>query len=70
MEFDSPQILLTNSESQFASLVEQTGAAEAEYLRAMANVPSSKLESNNQQVNDIDENASTSSIDENEPVIT
>ncbi len=37
VEFDSPQILLSNDHSHFALLVEQTGAAEAEYLRTLAN---------------------------------
>ena len=36
LEFDSPSVLLSNSASQFYSLVEQTGEAEAVYLRSMA----------------------------------
>ncbi|CAF1384435.1 unnamed protein product [Rotaria sordida] len=39
VEFDSPQVLLSNANSYFTSLVEQTGAAEAEYLRTLANSP-------------------------------
>lgn len=38
MEFDEPGVLLSNTGSYFSSLVEQTGAAEAEYLRTLANV--------------------------------
>ena len=36
IELDSPEVLLSNNHSDFASLVEQTGAAEAEYLRTLA----------------------------------
>ncbi len=35
LEFDSPRVLLTNPNSHLASLVEQTGPAEAEYLRTL-----------------------------------
>ncbi|CAF4325187.1 unnamed protein product, partial [Rotaria sordida] len=37
VEFDSPQVLLSNDYSHFSLLVEQTGIAEAEYLRTLAN---------------------------------
>jgi hypothetical protein len=37
VEFDVPEVLLSNGQSYFASLVEQAGAAEAEYLRSLAN---------------------------------
>jgi hypothetical protein len=37
VEFDTPEVLLSNSHSYFALLVEQTGAAEAEYLRTLTN---------------------------------
>lgn len=36
MDFDSPRMLILNDKSHFASLVEQTGAAEAEHLRTLA----------------------------------
>jgi len=36
VEFDKPGVLLCNDHSYFASLVEQTGAAEAEYLHKLA----------------------------------
>lgn len=42
MEFDSPDILLSDSESQFTSLVEQTGPIEAEHLRTLANAVARK----------------------------
>ncbi len=38
LEFDSPQSLLSNGDSQFSSLVRQTGLGEAEHLRMLANV--------------------------------
>ena len=37
LEFDSPGVLLSNRRSHFSSLVEQSGAAEAEHLRMLAN---------------------------------
>ena len=41
LEFDAPNILLSDSNSQFASLLKQTGPAEAEYLRTLVDVASS-----------------------------
>ena len=35
VEFDTPDVLLSNGASCFAALVEQTGAAEAEYLQLL-----------------------------------
>ena len=43
VEFDSPGVLLLNTGSHFTSLVEQTGAAEAEYLRTLASVAKSSM---------------------------
>ncbi len=37
IEFDKPDILLANPDSFFSLLVEQTGTAEAEHLRSLAN---------------------------------
>jgi hypothetical protein len=37
VEFDRTSVLLSNSNSYFVSLVEQTGPAEPEYLRTLAN---------------------------------
>ncbi|CAF5157532.1 unnamed protein product, partial [Rotaria sp. Silwood1] len=37
VEFNSPQVLLSNDYSHISLLVEQTGAAEAKYLRTLAN---------------------------------
>jgi hypothetical protein len=36
VEFDKPEVLLSNGDSHFASLVEQTGSAEAEHLHTLA----------------------------------
>jgi hypothetical protein len=36
LEFDAPDVLLSNPTSHFASFVEQTGLAEAEHLRTLA----------------------------------
>lgn len=41
VEFDAPGVLLANDDSYFASLVEQTGAAEAKHLRTLANASKS-----------------------------
>ena len=42
LEFDRPTVLLSDPKSYFVSLVEQTGPAEAEYLRALANRTNTK----------------------------
>ncbi|CAF4718914.1 unnamed protein product [Rotaria magnacalcarata] len=47
VEFDAPEMLLSNKYSYFCSLVEQTGVAEAEYLRTLAN--SNELHKNKKQ---------------------
>ncbi|CAF4234850.1 unnamed protein product, partial [Rotaria sp. Silwood2] len=46
VEFDSPEILLSNTQSHFTSLVQQTGTIEAEYLRTVASLASLKIKSN------------------------
>ncbi len=52
LEFDSPDVLLSNSESQFASLVDQSGAGEAEHLRMLASTASKKVKSTDQPLGD------------------
>ncbi len=52
MEFDTPQTLLSDGNSQFSSLVEQAGGAEAEHLRLLARMASSKAKSTDQKLND------------------
>ena len=48
LEFETPRMLLSDPTSQFSSLVNQTGVAEAEHLRMLIN----DVKSNNQQQND------------------
>jgi len=64
LEFDTPSILLSNSNSYFVSLVEQTGPAEAEYLRTLAN----RLNSRRKEKKLIDEE-SIPLGNENEPLL-
>jgi hypothetical protein len=35
LEFDTPEVLLSNGRSHFSSLVEQSGVGEAEHLRML-----------------------------------
>jgi hypothetical protein len=50
LECDTPQSLLSNANSQFSLLVEQTGSHEADHLRILANVPKSNAEQNREIV--------------------
>jgi len=50
LEFDSPQSLLSNGDSQFSSLVQQTGLDEAEHLRMLANVSKTNAHRNEEVV--------------------
>jgi hypothetical protein len=43
LEFDTPQALLSDRESQFSSLVAQSGVAEADHLRLLVNEPDQRL---------------------------
>ncbi len=69
MEFDTPQALLLDANSQFSSLVEQTGAAEAEYLRSLANMGSSNGKSTEQRLNDDKNDELLSDNAETDPLI-
>ncbi len=69
MEFDTPQALLSDENSQLSSLVEQTGGAEAEHLRLLANVTSTKMKSNDQKLMDNQDDNLKSDSGENEPLI-
>ncbi len=69
MEFDTPQALLSDVNSQLSSLVEQTGGAEAEHLRLLANVASTKMKSNDQKLMDYQDDNLKSDSGENEPLI-
>jgi len=69
LEFDTPQALLSDVNSQLSSLVEQTGGAEAEHLRLLANVASTKMKSNDQKLIDNQDDNLKSDSGENEPLI-
>ncbi|CAF4848084.1 unnamed protein product [Rotaria sp. Silwood1] len=56
IEFDSPQVLLSNDNSHFTLLVEQTGMAEAEYLRTLANSTESCTRQK-QEIHDFDDDS-------------
>ncbi len=68
LEFDSPQTLLSDTESEFTSLVAQTGVAEAEHLRLLANTTSSKVKSNDLKLNVTDDELQQDST-EKDPLI-
>ncbi len=69
LEFDSPDALLSNSESQFTLLVEQTGAVETEHLRLLASVASSKVKLTDQKLADSKNDDLRSDGEENDPLI-
>ncbi|CAF0825031.1 unnamed protein product [Rotaria sp. Silwood1] len=43
LEFDTPQALLSNSNSHFTSLIEQTGSTEAQFLRTLVNTQDTNM---------------------------
>ncbi|CAF4061065.1 unnamed protein product [Rotaria sp. Silwood2] len=67
VEFDTPFVLLSNSNSYLASLVEQTGPAQAEYLRTLVNRMNQKIILTKKQPFDDDE--LTSEVNENDPLL-
>jgi ABC-type proline/glycine betaine transport system ATPase subunit len=67
LEFDKPSVLLSNPNSHFVSLVEQTGSGEAEYLRTLAHRMSSKIREKKQET--IVDDELTSSANENDPLL-
>ena len=69
LEFDAPDVLLSDNESQFSSLVEQTGAAEAAHLRELANKAAEAIKSNDQNLADDPDNNFDSEIGEKDPLI-
>ena len=69
LEFGSPHVLLSDYQTQFASLVEQTGTAEAEYLRILANAASMKVKSNEQKLDDDENDELPPDSGENDPLI-
>ncbi len=60
---------MSDGNSQLSSLVEQTGAAEAEHLRLLANVASTKVKSNHQKLNDANDAESPSNSAEKDALI-
>ncbi|CAF0980830.1 unnamed protein product [Rotaria sp. Silwood1] len=71
VEFDTPSALLSNPNSYFVSLVDQTGSAEAKYLRTLVNRKNKKIKLIRQQAfdNDDDDDELTSTINENDPLL-
>lgn len=65
LEFDTPSILLSNKNSYFTSLVEQTGTAEVEYLRTLAN----RMNLNIKRPNIVVDDELISSINETDPLL-
>jgi ABC-type proline/glycine betaine transport system ATPase subunit len=65
IEYDTPSVLLSNSNSYFVSMVEQTGPAEAEHLRILANRTTLKMNEKNQERTEDDELVSS----ENDPLL-
>ncbi len=65
LEFGSPQSLLSNGNSQFSSLVRQTGLGEAEHLRTLANVSKT-----NAQRNEVCNDKSLEDYIETDPLIS
>ncbi len=49
LEFDTPKVLLSDPNSHFVSLVEQTGPAEVEYLLILANTAAANMKSKEQR---------------------
>lgn len=62
LEFERPAVLLSNPKSYFVALVEQTGPAEAEYLRTLAR----RINTTRKEENDVDDQPILS---ENDPLL-
>ena len=70
MEFDTPDVLLSDPGSQFTSLVEQTGAAEGEHLRMLASAGARELKSTDERLVDYQLEDLRLESEENDPLIT
>jgi ATP-binding cassette subfamily C (CFTR/MRP) protein 4 len=68
LEFDKPDVLLSDPTSHFSSLVKQAGVAEAEHLRALANTAASAVELKHEKLNLDDE--PTEDNTENDPLLS
>lgn len=69
MEFDRGDVLLSNEHSYFSALVEQTGAAEAEYLRRLANAKECNREEEVQEVS-VGEEERAAETSETDPLMS
>ena len=69
LEFDTPQVLLSDMNSQFCSLVQQTGIAEAEHLRMLANIVKSEVKHNARKDNENEFDDALHNDNENDPLI-
>jgi hypothetical protein len=67
LEFDTPQVLLSDANSQLSSLVDQAGVAEAEHLRMLVNDAESNAQENHEIV--IDNENSFENISETDSLI-
>ena len=69
LEFDAPDVLLSDNTSQFSSLVEQTGAAEAAHLRELAKTTSTDIKTANHELNENKEDDLEVETGENDPLL-
>ena len=69
LELDRPTVLLSNPKSYFVSLVEQTGPAEAEYLRALANRTRTNTKKKEAKLPKTENDLSTISENETDPLL-
>ena len=69
LEFDAPQTLLSDTSSQFSSLVSQAGTAEAGHLRMLARVASEKDKSRDQQRDNPEKDDLRLENEENNPLL-
>jgi hypothetical protein len=67
LEYDTPDVLISDRNSHFASLVEQTGTAEAEHLRILTNSTGSYAK-RNRAITVLDEER-LSEEDETDPLV-
>ena len=67
LEFDTPDALLTNPQSYFTSLVEQTGLAESEHLRTLATSVASTVRLRRKPIN-LNDNSPTENV-ETDPLL-
>jgi hypothetical protein len=69
LEFDTPQMLLSDANSQLSSLVDQAGVAEAEHLRMLVNDAKLNAQQQNHEIV-IDNEKSLEDVSETDPLLT